>query len=193
MGSVAKSRPSVVLIDREDLSRQGIRLVLEREGFEVLTDTGDGDIAAESVRCFRPDVIVAELNVACVSGLALIRELRQVSPGSSILVLLDGASSVSAGEILRLGVKGLCLRDSGMAEFRRSLEALLHGEMYLCPRAAGSVGAVGELDGDVDVSARMDLPGLPGVGLGDGGGSVRWPVLDVVTTLALMRTGRPMA
>lgn len=131
----ARSR-TVLLADREPLTRQGTRLLLEAAGYTVLSETADGEKAIDLADRYQPDLFVTDLNLEVLPGLEAIRQIRRTSPHTAVLVLTSVEACPSVIGAVRAGAHGYCLRSGELDEFQRALEAVSHGDMYVCPRVA---------------------------------------------------------
>ncbi len=87
----------VVIIDDTADLRQLLRLALERSGFEVVAEAGDGKAGIETVRQHRPDVVVIDLAMPVMDGIEALPALRRLVPEAKIIVLSGfGAQQMSA-------------------------------------------------------------------------------------------------
>ncbi len=75
---------SVVIADDQDLVRSGLRMVLEARGIEVLGEAADGRAAVEAVAALRPDVVLMDIRMPVLDGIAATREIAAAGwrPGS---------------------------------------------------------------------------------------------------------------
>ena len=82
--------PRVILADDDVLLREGLAGLLERSGFDVVSQAGDGRNLVELVREHRPDVVIVDIRMPpthTTEGLDAARALRELFPGTAILVL----------------------------------------------------------------------------------------------------------
>lgn len=133
---IASATRTVVLADSQALSRQGVRLLLEREGFTVCGETENGCQAVQLADQLQPNLLITDLDLEMLPGLEVIRQVRRASPTTAILVLTQIETCASVIGAVRAGAQGYCLRTSDADEFHRALEAVTHGDMYVCPRVA---------------------------------------------------------
>lgn len=133
--------PSVVLSDAQSLSRRGTRLLLERQGYRVVGETDNGSEAVTLADRLQPDVLITDLDLGAVPGLEVIRQVRRASPSTAILVLTETQMCPSVVGAMQGGARGYVLRTSDPDEFLRALDAVAHGDMYICPRVARHLAA----------------------------------------------------
>ncbi len=125
----------VVLADDEPLMRAGLRTVLEVGGsVRVVAEAGDGTELLDAVDRFRPDVVLADVQMPGVDGLAALRTLcsRPDAPPAAVLTTFDLDDYVA--EALRIGVQGFLLKDAEPAALVRAVLDLAAGGAVLDPR-----------------------------------------------------------
>jgi two-component system response regulator PilR (NtrC family) len=92
----------VLVVDDERSMRELLALTLEKEGYEV-TMAESGDIAVEAVRKEVFDVIITDLRMPRVDGLQVLRETRDLSPHTAVIVVTAVGSTETAVEAMKLG------------------------------------------------------------------------------------------
>ena len=124
---------SVVLVDDQALVRDGLRLILELAGIDVLGEAADGADGVRVVQQLRPDVVLMDLRMPRMDGVEATRQLVAAGCPSRILVLttFDGEEHTYAA--LRAGAAGFLLKDVGGQRLVAAVEAAAHGEMPLAP------------------------------------------------------------
>ena len=124
---------SVVLVDDQALVRDGLRLILELAGIDVLGEAVDGVDGVRVVEQLRPDVVLMDLRMPRMDGVEATRQLVAAGCPSRILVLttFDGEEHTYAA--LRAGAAGFLLKDVGGQRLVAAVEAAAHGEMPLAP------------------------------------------------------------
>jgi len=124
---------SVVLVDDQALVRDGLRLILELAGIDVLGEAADGVDGVRVVEQLRPDVVLMDLRMPRMDGVEATRQLVAAGCPSRILVLttFDGEEHTYAA--LRAGAAGFLLKDVGGQRLVAAVEAAAHGEMPLAP------------------------------------------------------------
>lgn len=125
----------VVLADDEPLMLAGLRTVLEVGGsVRVVAAVGDGAEMLDAVERHRPDVVLADVQMPGVDGLAALRVLcaRPGAPPAAVLTTFDLDDYVT--EALRIGVQGFLLKDAEPAALVRAVLDLAAGGAVLDPR-----------------------------------------------------------
>jgi DNA-binding NarL/FixJ family response regulator len=126
-----------VLADAQPITRQGTRLLLESKGHTVVGETPNGSRAVQLADTLQPDAMVIDLELDVLPGLETIRQVKRVSPNTAILVLTQVEACASVIGAMRAGAGGYVLRSCDTDEFAQALDAVIHGDTYVCPRAAG--------------------------------------------------------
>src|SRR6476661_2407084 len=97
---------TVVLADDHPVVRQGLRLLLEREGFDVRGEASDGLQAVALAGRYHPDIALLDLAMPTLSGVGAAREIAKVSPRTKMILLTMHAEEYHVLDALRAGVKG---------------------------------------------------------------------------------------
>ena len=126
----------VVLADDQALVRAGFRVLLDTEdGFEVCGEAADGAEAVRLAREQRPDVVVMDVRMPGMDGLAATRQIT-ADPGLAevkVLVLTTFDVDEYVFEALRSGAAGFLLKDTEPVELLRALRVVASGEALLAP------------------------------------------------------------
>jgi DNA-binding NarL/FixJ family response regulator len=126
----------VVLADDQALVRAGFRVLLDTEdGFEVVGEAADGAAAVAAARATKPDVVVMDIRMPGVDGLAATREITSDPDLDAVKVLVLTTFDVDeyVFEALRSGAAGFLLKDTEPVELLRALTVVAAGEALLAP------------------------------------------------------------
>jgi DNA-binding NarL/FixJ family response regulator len=127
----------VVVADDHPVFRYGLMAVLDgTDGIQTVGEAEDGDRLLELVALERPDVVITDLQMPGLDGVAATRELLALAPGTGVLVLTlhdDDASVVAA---LRAGALGYLVKGADRAEIVRAVQAVAAGEAVYGPSVA---------------------------------------------------------
>ena len=132
------SRPIRVLIaDDHAIVRKGIRALLATEaGIEVVGEAQDGRQAIAEASRFQPDVILMDLVMPEVDGIAAIRHISVHQPDVRILVLTSFATDDKIFPAIKAGALGYLLKDTGPHELVQAIRQVCQGESFLHPLVA---------------------------------------------------------
>jgi DNA-binding NarL/FixJ family response regulator len=133
------ARARIVLAEDDVLLREGLASLLERSGFEVVGQTGDGAWILPLVRDLTPDLVVLDIRMPptyTTEGLEAAREIRREFPTTGILVLSAHAEVEHAMELLATGERiGYLLKSrvTDVDEFIETLERIVKGGSVMDP------------------------------------------------------------
>jgi DNA-binding NarL/FixJ family response regulator len=123
---------TIVLADDHAVLRQGLRRLLERaRGYDVLGEAADGPSAIELAAQVQPDVLVVDLMMPGMSGLEVVRQVRQRAPRTRIVVLSMHADAPYVREALRTGAAAYILKEAPAAELLQAVMHASQGRQYL--------------------------------------------------------------
>ncbi len=131
---------TVLIVDDHPVVRQGLRVLLEvHDGIDVTGEAADGEEALAKAANLVPDVILLDLKLPGMNGIAVLRELRARGLTSRILVLTSGNDPAQVGLALRSGASGFLYKDVDPDALVRAIRAVNDGNTLLAPAAAGSL------------------------------------------------------
>jgi DNA-binding NarL/FixJ family response regulator len=131
--------PRVVLVDDHDLFRTGLVTLLTEQGVHVVGEAGTGEAALRVVRELAPDVVVMDLNMPGISGVAATREITAVAPLTRVVVLTISADDNDVVDAVMAGACGYLLKDSSIQQLIAGIRAAAAGESLISPQIAGKV------------------------------------------------------
>ncbi|MFJ8232568.1 response regulator [Streptomyces sp. NPDC094448] len=175
---MAGERIRVVIADDEPLIRAGIRMILTSDRqIDVVAEAANGREAVEAARSYGADVVLLDIQMPVMDGLTAMAELRQVVPGTRVIILTTFGERENVLRALESGGAGFLLKDTAPAELIAAVRAAVAGDAYLSPGATRHVIdqlATGRAAGRAEqarariaqLSAReRDVLGLLGEGL----------------------------
>ncbi|MEU7526447.1 response regulator transcription factor [Saccharothrix sp. NPDC042600] len=122
------------MADDQVLVRAGFRLLLDTEdGFEVVGEAGDGAEAVRLAHEHRPDVVVMDIRMPGVDGLAATRRVKAELPEVKVLVLTTFNVDEYVFEALKAGASGFLLKDTDPVELLHALRVVAQGDALLAP------------------------------------------------------------
>jgi DNA-binding NarL/FixJ family response regulator len=136
---------TVLIVDDHPVVRQGLRVLLEvHDGIDVTGEAADGEEALAQAAALMPDVILLDLKLPGMDGIAVLRALRDRGVASRILVLTSGNDPAQVGLALRSGASGFLYKDVDPDALIRAIRAVNDGNTLLSPAAAGSLVPSGD-------------------------------------------------
>jgi len=129
----------ILLADDHLIVRQGLKALLEREGFSVVAEVADGQEAIRSARERCPDVAVLDFGMPLLNGLGAAREILHACPRAKAILLTMHTEDHYVLEALQAGVKGYVVKTQAAADLIRAIHEVLRGMMYLSPGVSQAV------------------------------------------------------
>jgi DNA-binding NarL/FixJ family response regulator len=145
----------VLLVDDDALVRQGLRLLLSgAPGIEVVGEADDGRGVLPAVDRHRPDVVLMDIRMPQLDGIAATRLLRAQPAPPAVVVLTTFDADELVLRALQAGAAGFLLKDTPPAEIVRAIELVQRGDAMLSPTVTRQL--IGLVAGDGDAGARRD-------------------------------------
>jgi DNA-binding NarL/FixJ family response regulator len=130
----------VLIVDDHPVVRRGLRALLEvQDGIEVAGEAGDGVAALALDAEHAPDVILLDLKLPGMDGIAVLDELRARDSAARVLVLTSATEPASASLAVRSGAAGVLYKDVDPDALVRAIRSVHDGHLLLTAEAAGSL------------------------------------------------------
>lgn len=129
----------VVIADDHALFRDGLRSLIEAHGIEVMAEARNGSEAVELARLHRPDIVLMDLNMPKVDGLAATRLICAEMPEVRVVVLTASDDDADLFEAVKSGAQGYLPKSLEAEEFFAFLDGVLRDEPALTPVLARKV------------------------------------------------------
>ncbi|PYU10256.1 MAG: DNA-binding response regulator, partial [Acidobacteria bacterium] len=126
----------ILLADDHPLVRQGLKLLLEREGFKVTAEAGNGHEAVKLAQELHPDVALIDLAMPLLNGLDAIHEIQKVSPKTKTILLTMHTESHYILQGVRAGAKGVVLKTHASEDLVRAIREASRGGTYMSPEVS---------------------------------------------------------
>lgn len=102
--------------------------------YEIIARCRDGEEALEAIRQYQPDVVILDLRMPRVDGLAVLRELKQEDLPTRVVLLTAAVNDSDVLEAVRLGVHGVVLKDMVSEALLHCVRQVHAGEQWIEPR-----------------------------------------------------------
>lgn len=129
----------ILLVDDHALVRQGLRSLLEREGFVVVGEAADGLEAVQQVRSLSPDIVVMDISMPSQNGLNASREIRQMSSDTKVILLTQHTEEMYIADALEAGVAGYVLKAQVSSDLIHAIQQVSSGKVYISPGISSAV------------------------------------------------------
>lgn len=127
---------TVVLVDDQALIRDGLRLILELAGVDVVGEAEDGAAGARLVLDLQPDVVLMDLRMPGVDGIEGTRRIVAAGARTRVVVLTTFQEEEQTHGALQAGASGYLLKDAGGERIVAAVKAAAAGELPLAPAVA---------------------------------------------------------
>ena len=142
----------VLIVDDDDLMRAGLRELLANDpSIEVAGDASTGREAVDAARRLRPDVVLMDVRMPDLDGIAATRELAQVTPESRVLILTTFEQDDYIFPSLRAGASGFLLKRTRPEDLIAAVHTVAAGDSLLSPSVTRRV---------IDRMAEQPVPAL---------------------------------
>lgn len=129
----------LTLADDHAVVRQSLRTLLEREGFQVLAEAGDGREAVRQAATCHPQVAVLDLNMPLLNGMEAAREILRETPQTRCVLLTMHVEQHYVLEALKVGISGYVLKSKSSSELVQAIQDAARGAVYLSSDISATV------------------------------------------------------
>ena len=127
----------ILIADDHAVVRQGLRMFLGLDAeLDVVGEASDGAEAVRLARELRPDVVLMDLLMPAMDGIAATAAIRGELPDVEVIALTSVLEDASVVGAVRAGAIGYLLKDTQSEELRRAIKAAASGQVQLAPQAA---------------------------------------------------------
>lgn len=119
----------LVITDDSDLVREGLRALLAREpDLEVVAEAANGEEAVRVCRALRPDLVLMDVRMPKMDGLAATREIKAEHPATAVLIVTTHESPDYLMDAIRAGAAGYVLKEAPRSQLTNAIRRTLGGE-----------------------------------------------------------------
>lgn len=158
-GSPAREAQDVVrvlVVDDEPLVRTGLRVILDAEpDIEVVGEAADGAEVPAAVTATRPDVVLLDVRMPRIDGIAATRALVARDDAPRVLVMTTFEHDDHVLDALRAGAHGFLLKRARPQDLAQAVRVVAHGESLLFPDAVRRLATANPPRGDALRAARL--------------------------------------
>lgn len=153
----AKQAIRVMMADDHVLFRQGVRKLLEVEDdISIVGEAANGNECVAMMAKLRPDIVLLDLNMPVKSGLAVLEEVSFDSLSTRAIILTAAEDDRDAVRAMRLGARGIVLKQSASDLLVKSIHRVHGGEIWLDNRVTAEV--MKAFSKGTDGGSRSDKP-----------------------------------
>jgi len=130
-------RVQVLIVDDHSVVRQGLRMFLSLDPeIEVVGEAANGAEGVLLARELRPQVVLMDLLMPVMDGVAATATIRREMPEVEVIALTSILEDSAVFGVMRAGATGYLLKDTEAEELSRAIKAAAAGQVYLSPQAA---------------------------------------------------------
>jgi DNA-binding NarL/FixJ family response regulator len=126
----------ILITDDHMLFRQGLRSLLESEGFRVIAEAADGRTAVKLAKQLQPCAAIIDVSMPGLNGIEATKQIRHDSPGVRVIVLSMRSDSRAVLDAFAAGAYAYLLKEAAFEEVVVALRVVLRGKTYLSPAIA---------------------------------------------------------
>lgn len=128
---------SLLVADDHTLVRESLVDALQREAdLEVVAQAADGLETLDKAQLVRPDIVITDISMPRLSGIEVVRRLRESLPDTRVLVLTMHQEDEYVLQAVRVGASGYMVKDSAVSELLEAVRCVAAGRGYFGPQAA---------------------------------------------------------
>lgn len=124
----------ILIADDHDIVRQGLRNLLEAEGWEISGEYSTGREAVEGAQQSRPDVAVLDISMPELNGVEATQQITKQFPDTRVIVMTMHDSEELARRVLEAGARGYVLKSDAARDLCNAVKSVLKGEPFFSGR-----------------------------------------------------------
>jgi two-component system, NarL family, response regulator NreC len=129
----------ILLADDHVIVRQGLRYILEEEGFQVVGEASNGQEAIRLAEKLCPEVAVLDVGMPLLNGIDATKEIVKASPRTKTILLTMHSENHFVLNSLRAGARGYLLKERAAEDLVQAVAEVTRGGIYLSPSISRTV------------------------------------------------------
>jgi two-component system, NarL family, response regulator NreC len=129
----------IILADDHVIVRQGLRYILEEEGFQVVGEASNGQEAIRLAEKLCPEVAVLDVGMPLLNGIDATKEIVRASPRTKTILLTMHSENHFVLNSLRAGARGYLLKERAAEDLVQAVSEVTRGGIYLSPSISRTV------------------------------------------------------
>ena len=130
----------VLIADDHAIVRAGLRMLIKAEGdLELVGEATGGFEAIEKVTSLKPDILILDLSMPDLDGIAVTRKLKEDHSNCTILILTVHEDDALLREAIKVGAAGYIIKHAAEDELISAIRAVNRGEIYVHPKMIRSL------------------------------------------------------
>lgn len=130
-GRKAETAHRILIADDHEMLRRGVRSMLESEaGLRICGEATDGIEAVEKTLSLKPELVILDINMPALNGLAVVRQILRARPGTKILIFTVHDSEQTAQESFHAGAHGFLSKGKAGRDLIVAVKTILSGNEF---------------------------------------------------------------
>lgn len=122
----------IMIVDDHPLFREGLKTIISRDKkYAVCAEAGNGKEGLKLARKYQPDIMLVDISMAEMSGIQMIRELRDPLPETRFVIISMHSEADYIVEAFRAGATGYMIKESAAAQLIQGLDTVASGDIFL--------------------------------------------------------------
>lgn len=143
---------SILIADDHHIVRKGLVLFLQTQtGIEVIAEAENGLIAVEKARELKPDIILMDLSMPVMDGVAATRSILEENPCAKVMILTSFSDKNHVLPAIEAGASGYQLKDSDPDKLVECIHKIINGENELDPKITSQLLSHLQMKQDKDI------------------------------------------
>lgn len=130
---------NVLIADDHLMFRQGLKALLEGNGFHVIAEASNGHEAIRLARQLNPTIAILDFGMPMLNGIDAAQEIHKQSPRTQVVMLTMHEEEVYALEALKAGIRGYVLKSQTSYDLINAILEVLRGAIYMSPKISETV------------------------------------------------------
>lgn len=114
----------MLIVDDNDSTREMLKISLERAGHEILGEAADGASALKAFAELRPDAVLLDIIMPGISGIAVLEEIRRLSPAAKVIMLTAVDQDAVTADLKRKGAAAVIFKPFSQADLKNAFELI---------------------------------------------------------------------
>lgn len=139
-GAGAKHPIRVYLAEDHELTRMGLRFAIQdNPRLSLAGESGDGLIAWDDIQRHKPDLVLMDIELPGLDGIAITRQLKESLPEIKVIMLTSKSQEEQVFNAFSAGADGYCIKDIKLEKLFQVIEMVYEGGIWLDPPIAGFI------------------------------------------------------
>ncbi|MDP4239925.1 MAG: response regulator transcription factor [Bacteroidota bacterium] len=126
-----KQKPDIILVDDQQLFRQGLKAIINYEDIGcVIGEAKDGEEFLALLTTLKPDIVLMDIDMPQMNGFEATKKSLEILPKLKIIAFSFFSEEEYSREMMEIGAKGFLLKSNGIKELKHAIKMVMNGESY---------------------------------------------------------------